>query len=67
MKNPAITNYLRTGWPGGKEPPVPVCPVCGEECLKVYRLGKFGRILGCDECLTEQRAWDAQECFEEDY
>ena len=29
----------------------PRCPVCGEECEKVYRSEKTAEIIGCDNCI----------------
>lgn len=38
-----------------------VCPECGRACYKIYR--HDGEIVGCDECVTEEDACDASECF----
>lgn len=49
--HPVIRNLERTGWPDGKEPEYPHCPVCNEpEISKAYR--QDGDIIGCDCCLS---------------
>lgn len=35
--HPVIQNMERTGYPDGKEPTFPICPVCGEECEEIFR------------------------------
>lgn len=35
---------------------VPTCPVCGEDCTVYYK--KFGEIIGCDECIDNEDAWE---------
>lgn len=30
---------------------VPTCPVCGEECEKLYR--NHGTVIGCENCIEE--------------
>ena len=62
--HPVIQNCERTGWPDGKEPARPVCPVCGNECETVYK-GLFDVIEGCDVCLRAEDAWEESECFPE--
>ncbi len=64
--HPIIENMERTGWPDGKEPPVPICPVCGSECSTIYRVRFLDEIIGCDECLVSSDAWECKECFKED-
>ena len=34
--HPVIQNMERTGYPDGKEPTFPICPVCGEECEEIF-------------------------------
>ena len=46
------------------EPDRPRCPVCRRECAEVMR-DRHGDVLGCDECLSTESAWEASECFEE--
>lgn len=60
--HPIIRNCELTGYPDGKEPTYPHCPVCGEECETIYRTSDFG-IVGCDVCLSTIDAWDEPECF----
>lgn len=43
----------------------PHCPVCGDECEKVYR-NREGDIVGCDCCLDDSDAWGVRECFTAD-
>lgn len=43
----------------------PHCPVCGEECEKVYRNRDF-EIVGCDCCLDDLDAWGVKDCFSEE-
>lgn len=38
-----------------------VCPECGRACYRVYR--REGEIVGCDVCIEEEDAADAEECF----
>ena len=65
MDNPIIENCERTGFPDGKEPWVPHCPVCGAECVTVYKsVGGYGLVYGCDVCLEEWDAWAEPKCFE---
>lgn len=61
--HPIIRNCERTGYPDGKEPPHPVCPVCGEECDTIYK-SRSGIIAGCDVCIVTQDAWDCLACFD---
>ena len=35
----------------------PICPVCGQETMILYRDKKTCDIVGCDECLEEMDAW----------
>lgn len=48
------------------EGPVPHCPVCGSECEHVYRKDMTDEILGCENCITEQDAWETEACFPEE-
>lgn len=55
--HPVICNLERTGYPDGKEPKYPVCPMCGEETDTFYKtIG--GEIVGCDSCIRSVDAWD---------
>lgn len=62
--HPAIRNAERTGHPDGKDPAYPVCPVCGEECERVYT-NRYSDVVGCDVCLTDGDAWEEPQCFPE--
>lgn len=62
--HPVIRNCEATGWPDRKEPQQPVCPICGQECERVYT-NRFSMLVGCDVCLTEDDAWEVPECFPE--
>lgn len=62
LQHPDITAAERTGYPAGKEPRWPVCPVCGAECDTIYR-NKKSEIVGCYECLDSRDAWETPECF----
>lgn len=53
--HPVIRNLERTGWPDGKEPRMPRCPVCGaEEPYEIYVRGHETQ--GCDACLSRTEA-----------
>lgn len=60
--NPIVRNMERTGYPDGKEPTYPCCPVCGQECETVYKT-KTLEVIGCDRCLRPVDAWESSECF----
>lgn len=58
--------WLVHDYPSPPEYTVPVCPVCGEECDRIYR-NKNREIIGCDNCIYEQDAWEwAEETKERD-
>ncbi len=65
-ENPIVSAMERTGYPDGKEPEYPKCPVCREECETVYR-DSYGTYVGCDVCLEEKDAWKVKECFRQDW
>lgn len=65
LQHPDITSAERTGYPYGKEPVYPRCPVCGEECEIIYRNERYGDIIGCDVCIMEADPWYTPECFPE--
>ena len=54
---PDIARTLATGYPDGKDPQAPICPVCGEETDTVYT-DYGGEIVGCSNCLTPHDAWE---------
>ena len=62
LEHPIITNMERTGYPDGKEPIFPICPVCGEECEGIFR-DRDLNIVGCDICTKQSDAWEEPECF----
>lgn len=47
--HPDVANALRSGWPSGREPAIPTCPVCGEETYETYSDGIS--TLGCPSCV----------------
>ena len=63
--HPIVQNLERTGYPDGKEPVFPICPVCGEECDTMYK-DRYGAYVGCDACMKTVNAWDADICFPEE-
>ncbi|MBO5567796.1 MAG: hypothetical protein J6A79_02455 [Clostridia bacterium] len=60
--HPIVANLIRTGYPDGKEPTYPRCPICGEECDTLYE-DRDGMVFACDNCVSTKDAWDAEECF----
>ena len=60
--HPIVQNLERTGYPDGKEPVFPICPVCGEECDTMYK-DRYGAYVGCDVCMETVNAWDSDICF----
>lgn len=48
--HPVVANLIRTGYPDGKEPTYPRCPICGEECETLYE-DRDGTVFGCDNCV----------------
>ena len=63
LDHPIVRNLERTGYPDGKEPPVPHCPVCGAECDTVYYNTRYREIIGCDECVFQADPWEKTDCF----
>lgn len=59
-----IRNLERTGYPDGKEPAYPHCPVCNCETDTLY-LNKALAIVGCDNCIATADAWEEPQCFPE--
>lgn len=64
--HPVIRAMEATGYPDGREPEEPICPVCDAECDAVYRRIADGDALGCECCTSDKDAWDVPECFEQD-
>lgn len=43
----------------GAEPedrPDPVCPICGEHCVTIYKAG--AEVVGCECCIDAVDAWE---------
>ena len=64
MEHPVITNLERTGYPDGKEPVYPTCPVCGEKCETIYA-DRMGDVFACDVCVIQTDSWEVEDCFPE--
>ncbi len=62
LEHPIITNMERTGYPDGKEPVYPRCPVCGKACEEIIR-DRDLNIVGCENCISTADAWEEPECF----
>ena len=62
LQHPIITATERTGYPDGKEPQYPHCPMCGWETDTIYR-NKSHEIVGCYWCISSSDAWEEPECF----
>ncbi len=58
--HPVIQNMERTGYPSGREPEFPKCPVCDAECDTIY-IGHNGDYIGCENCVTTRDAWEVIE------
>lgn len=54
--HPVIQAMERTGYPDGKEPRMPKCPICGEPCHTVYSSWMTEEIFACNNCLTTDDA-----------
>lgn len=65
LEHPVITAMERTGYPDGKEPRMPKCPICGEPCHTVYS-NLYGEIFACNLCLSSDNAADVLEEEETD-
>ena len=61
--HPIVRNMERTGYPDGKEPVSPHCPICGEECETIYRERYGGLYVGCNVCVETKDAWEVSDCF----
>ena len=60
--HPTVRDMERSGYPGGKAPRYPRCPVCGRECETVV-VDIYGTIFACDNCVREKEAWGLPECY----
>lgn len=56
--HPVIRNMERTGYPDGKEPEYPHCPVCGAEEIADVYVQDENSIAGCAVCVTRKDAED---------
>ena len=56
--HPVIRNMEATGYPDGKEPEMPCCPVCDRECEKIYKHTESREIVGCDNCIASLEPWE---------
>lgn len=61
--DPIIHNLEVTGYPDGKEPPTPICPVCEEDCNYIFK-DFHGEIVGCENCIDQIPASEFEECFD---
>ena len=48
--------------PIGQPDSIPHCPICWRECERIYRDRNY-EIVGCDECVTVDDAWEVEECL----
>ena len=62
IEHGAVTRTLESGYPDGKEPKGPRCPVCDKECETIY-FDRDGTNFGCDECIVQQDAGEVDDCF----
>lgn len=62
--HPVIRNMELTGYPDGKEPSYPTCPICHEEADTFY-VDQDEQIIGCDNCIKIRDAWEMIE--DDDY
>lgn len=64
--HPIIRNLEAAGLPDGKEPPAPVCPICGETDVSWVYKDRWGEIVGCNYCLKKRNADTEPDCFPEE-
>jgi hypothetical protein len=55
---PDIRRTEATGYP--RRVSWPRCPVCGEECEKIYK-DAYGAVFGCENCVEAVDAWEWSE------
>lgn len=55
---PDIRQTEATGYP--RRVSWPRCPVCGEECEKIYK-DAYGAVFGCENCVEKIDAWEWSE------
>ncbi len=56
LDHPVIRNCEETGYPDGREPKFPICPVCGAETDTYFKCDT--EVVGCSECITKVDAWE---------
>ena len=59
-----ITAALATGYPRSAPNELPLCPICGEACSKIYRRYD-GEVVGCENCIDVASSTDWWETIEE--
>ena len=52
---------MRAEWLEPVEYENPECPICGEECEKLYRVDVSDEIIGCDKCIVTVDAYEWME------
>lgn len=60
--DPIIDCIQRTGYPPRHDDCAPVCPICREECDTIYT-DVTGNVIGCENCVSRNDAWDVPACF----
>ena len=55
---------MRDYWLDPPEHANPICPVCGEECETIYK--DTNGVVGCENCISSQDAYDWAEEMERD-
>lgn len=63
LDHPDIRRVEQTGYVT-RELIYPHCPFCGEVCSDIYR-DMYGNVVGCENCIKTENAWEAAECFPE--
>lgn len=64
MRGDSIIDRIeRYGYPEPEPDPVR-CPVCGDECIRVFIRYADGEVIGCDACAFD---YDAETWSEETY
>ena len=58
-----ITAALATGYPRSAPNELPICPICGEACSKIYRRYD-GEVVGCENYIDVASSTDWWEAIE---
>ena len=58
-----ITAALATGYHRSAPNELPLCPICGEACSKIYRRYD-GEVVGCENCIDVASSTDWWEAIE---